>query len=150
MTPFLFQKFPSHLLFLVSISLGSILLVSCGGTKENIRVPARELYNKGTIAYEDSFYTEAVEKFTKLTTEHPGTRLATLSHLMLGNLNFDRKKWDEAETNYQIFLQLNPKSNLTPFVLNRLIQLNYERNLYGFFFPRTILRSRHGTQSQDH
>ena len=35
---------------------------------------------------------------------------------------------------YRQFLLLNRRSHLTPYVLNRLIALNYEKNHYGVFF----------------
>ena len=52
---------------------------------------------------------------------------------MMGNLYFKQSKWSDAENSYRSFLIHNPRSNLTPYVLNRLIALNYERNIYGLF-----------------
>ncbi len=121
---------------LLCIALASLGLAACTNTTDsNIRTPARELYNQAVIATEDQFYTEAEDLFTRLTDEHAGTRLATLAHLRLGELRFQRKQWDEAETSFRAFLLRNPQSHLTPHVLSRIIALNYERNLYGLLFP---------------
>ena len=139
------------LLFTVYCSLFTVLLSGCAEEVRQVRIPARELYNQAIIAEEDGLVTEAEKQLQTLIGEHPSTRLATLAHLKVGDLNFERRKWEEAETAYRAFLTLNPRSHLTPYVLNRLIALNYERNAYGLFFPareydrnmepnRTILR----------
>jgi len=110
-------------------------LQSCGDEAKKIRVPAVELYHEAFVAYEDEYYQEAEKKFQVLVEEHPNTQLATLAYLKMGDLNFKRSKWEDAEVNYRMFLTLNPQSHLTPYVLNRLIGLNFEKNYYGIFFP---------------
>jgi outer membrane protein assembly factor BamD len=112
--------------------LFSGLLQSCTDTTQ-VRVPARELYQKAMVAFEDEFYLEALKNFEILIEEHSGTRLATLSHLKMGDLYFLQNKWEESESSYRLFLLLNPRTHLTPYTLNRLIALNYERNIYGLF-----------------
>ncbi len=110
------------------------LLQSCSETANvQIRLPANELYQKAMVAVEDEFYQEALKNFEILVDEHSGTRLATLAHLKMGEVYFLQSKWEESETSYRRFLLLNPRSHLTPYVLNRLIALNYERNIYGLF-----------------
>jgi len=114
--------------------LFSGLLQSCSETANvQIRLPAKELYQKAMVAVEDEFYQEALKNFEILVDEHSGTRLATLAHLKMGEVYFLQSKWEESETSYRRFLLLNPRSHLTPYVLNRLIALNYERNIYGLF-----------------
>ena len=85
------------------------------------------------VAFEDKFYLEALKNFEILIEEHSGTRLATLSHLKMGDLYFLQNKWEESESSYRRFLLLNPRTHLVPYTLNRLIALNYERNIYGLF-----------------
>jgi outer membrane protein assembly factor BamD (BamD/ComL family) len=110
------------------------LLQSCTDTATTkVRMPATELYQKAMVAFEDEFYLEALKNFEILIEEHSGTRLATLSHLKMGDLYFLQNKWEEAESSYRRFLLLNPRTHLTPYTLNRLIALNYERNIYGLF-----------------
>ena len=110
------------------------LLQSCTDTVKNqVRIPATELYQKAMVAFEDEFYLEALKNFEILIEEHSGTRLATLSHLKMGDLYFLQNKWEESESSYRLFLLLNPRTHLTPYTLNRLIALNYERNFYGLF-----------------
>ena len=106
-------------------------LQSCGDEAKKIRVPAVELYHEAYVAYEDEYFQEAEKKFQVLVDEHPNTQLATLAYLKMGDLNFKRSKWEDAEVNYRMFLTLNPQSHLTPYVLNRLIGLNFEKNYYG-------------------
>ncbi|MDP7615174.1 MAG: outer membrane protein assembly factor BamD [SAR324 cluster bacterium] len=112
----------------------SALLQSCTDTATTqVRVPATELYQKAMVAFEDEFYLEALKNFEILIEEHSGTRLATLSHLKMGDLYFLQNKWEESESSYRRFLLLNPRTHLVPYTLNRLIALNYERNIYGLF-----------------
>mgnify|MGYP001174347994 FL=1 len=112
----------------------SALLQSCTDTATTqVRVPATELYQKAMVAFEDKFYLEALKNFEILIEEHSGTRLATLSHLKMGDLYFLQNKWEESESSYRRFLLLNPRTHLVPYTLNRLIALNYERNIYGLF-----------------
>ncbi|MGK5095353.1 outer membrane protein assembly factor BamD [Deltaproteobacteria bacterium TL4] len=117
------------------VSMFSLLVFQgCAETDAEIRTPAKELYQKAFIAYEEDLLQESEDKFKKLTEEHPGTRLATLAYLKMGDINYQRAKWEDAETNYRLFLTINPNSHLTPYVLNRLIALNYKRNVTGLFF----------------
>jgi outer membrane protein assembly factor BamD len=116
------------------IGLGMFGVTACTEAPKQIRVPARELYQQAFVSYEDGFATEAERQFRELTQEHPGTRMANLAFLKLGDINFDRAKWAEAEADYRAFLLNSPQSHLTPYVLHRIIALNYERNKYGLFF----------------
>ena len=117
------------------ILLLSVLVNGCSDTANNqIRLPSTELYHQAMVSIEDEYYNEALTNFEILVEEHAGTRLATLAHLKMGDIYFIQSKWEESETSYRQYLMLNQRSNLTPYVLNRLIALNYERNHYGVFF----------------
>ena len=105
-----------------------LFLQGCGEEVKKMRVPAVELYQEAFVAFEDEYYQEAEKKFQDLVDEHPNTQLATLAYLKMGDLNFKRSKWEDAEVNYRMFLTLNPQSHLTPYVLNRIIALNFEKN----------------------
>ena len=111
------------------------LIQSCSDSANiQIRLPSAELYHQAMVSIEDEYYNEALNNFEILIEEHAGTRLATLAHLKMGDIYFIQSKWEESETSYRQFLLLNQRSHLTPYVLNRLIALNYERNYYGVFF----------------
>ena len=103
-------------------------------TNNQVRLPSTELFHQAMVSIEDEYYNEALKNFEILVDEHSGTRLATLAHLKMGDIYFTQSKWEESETSYRQFLLLNQRSHLTPYVLNRLIALNYERNHYGIFF----------------
>ena len=111
------------------------LIQGCSDTTNNqIRIPSTELYQQAMVSIEDEYYNEAIKNFEILVEEHAGTRLATLAHLKMGDIFFIQSKWEESEISYRQFLLLNRRSHLTPYVLNRLIALNYEKNHYGIFF----------------
>ena len=112
-----------------------LFFLQCCAQTENveIRLPAVELYQRALVASEDKFYQEALKSYEKLVNEYSGTRLGILSHFMMGELYYKQNKWVESESSFRSFLLHNPRSNLTPYVLNKLIALNYERNQYGLF-----------------
>ena len=120
---------------LLLFSLGGLLLISaCSEAPKQVRVPAREMYQQAYVSYEDGFATEAERQFRELVTEHSGSRMAALAYLKLGDINFERGQWADSESDYRAFLLNSPQSHLTPYVLHRIIALNYERNKYGLFF----------------
>ncbi len=122
-----------HKIFIILLVFGLNQGCSDTGNKQ-IRLPSTELYHQAMVSIEDEYYNEALKNFEILVEEHAGTRLATLAHLKMGDIYFIQGKWEESETSYRQFLLLNRRSHLVPYVLNRLIALNYERNHYGVFF----------------
>tara|TARA_B100000686_G_scaffold40851_1_gene42149 strand:+ start:237 stop:1049 length:813 start_codon:yes stop_codon:yes gene_type:complete len=131
----IFIKTDLRYLQIFIILLLSGLIKGCSDTSNNqIRLPSTELYHQAMVSIEDEYYNEALNNFEILVEEHAGTRLATLAHLKMGDIYFIQNKWEESETSYRQYLMLNQRSNLIPYVLNRLIALNYERNHYGVFF----------------
>ena len=117
------------------VLLFSGLIQGCSDkTNNQVRLPSTELYHQAMVSMEDEYYNEALKNFEILVDEHAGTRLATLAHLKMGDIYFIQSKWEESEISYRQFLLLNRRSHLTPYVLNRLIALNYEKNHYGVFF----------------
>ena len=129
------STFPSRIFFLIfplQLILAS-LLQSCSPTV-GVEATAVELYHKALMAYEDNSLKEAQTDFENVIKQSPGTRLATVSYLKLADLHFNISEWDEAEINYRAFLNHSPNSHLTPYVLSRLISLNYYRNVQGIIF----------------
>ena len=128
-------KTGSRYLQIFLIILLSELIHGCSDTANNlVRIPSTELYHKAMVSIEDEYYNEALKNFEILVEEHAGTRLATLAHLKMGDIYFIQNKWEESDASYRQFLLLNRRSHLTPYVLNRLIAVNYEKNQYGVFF----------------
>jgi len=123
----------NYLRFLTLILFLFFLQCCSQANNVEVRLPAIELYQGALIASENKFYQEALESYEILITEYSSTRLGILSHLMMGDIYFKQNKWLESENSYRSFLLHNPRSNLTPYALNRLIALNYERNQYGLF-----------------
>ena len=115
------------------VALLALMCVGCASGEE-VRLSAEEIYNTALADYEDNAFQEAQVNFEKVIEQNPGTRLATVSYLKLGDLYLKRAEWDKSETNYQTFLSLSPNSHLVPYVLKQLIELNYERNHESLFF----------------
>ena len=126
-------------LFQLSWLLGTVFLffglAACGETNLQVQVPARTLYFEALNLEDQELFSESITRMQSLATENPGTRLGTFAYLKLGELYARQDNWIEADTNYRIFLSLNSNSNLTPYVLYRLMVVNYNAGLTGLFFP---------------
>lgn len=109
------------------------LISSCSQSTDNSAVEI--LYDTAIINHEKGFYTQAADDFQKVIDENPGTRYATFAYLKKADALFasGSTKYDEAETNYRLFLAYNPNHHLVPYVLERLINLNFKRNEHWFF-----------------
>lgn len=117
---------------------------SCGGSSANVELMTMEEKYDAAIQFMDKGnYASATPLFQSIIEQNPGTRYAAYSYLKLADAHIlaDDGKYDEAETNYRIFLNFNSYSHLVPYVLGRLIELNYKRNI-SFFFGREYAFSR--------
>jgi len=108
---------------------------ACGETSLQVQVPARTLYFEALTLEDQELFSESITKVQSLATENPGTRLGTFAYLKLGELYSRQENWIEADTNYRLFLSLNSNSHLTPYVLFRLMVVNYNAGLTGVFNP---------------
>ena len=71
------------------------------------------LYLQAQSLSDQGLYSDAIEKFNKLVEQNPGTLLASFSYLKLAEINEKQEKWEEAESNYRLFLTLHRDSDLT-------------------------------------
>ncbi len=80
---------------------------------------------------------QAIPLFQAVIDENPGTRYAAYSYLKLGDAYMQKGagSYDDAETNYRVFLSYSSHSHLVPYVLSRLIELNYKKNISQLFGP---------------
>ncbi|MDX2469494.1 MAG: outer membrane protein assembly factor BamD [SAR324 cluster bacterium] len=115
--------------------LAAYLLLTLGlsscSTVEPKTVEAK--YDKAMVFIEKGEYNMAPPVLQEILRESPGTRYATYSYLKLGDCYLEigdtKDNFDQAEVHYRIFLRKSPNSHLVPYVLSRLIELNYKRNI---------------------
>jgi len=102
-----------------------------------------EKYDAGIQYMDKGNFSMATPLFQSIIDQNPGTRYAAYSYLKLGDAHIlaDDGKFDEAEANYRIFLNYSSYSHLVPYVLSRLIELNYKRNV-SFLFGKEWAYSR--------
>ncbi|MCZ6627588.1 MAG: outer membrane protein assembly factor BamD [SAR324 cluster bacterium] len=101
---------------------------------EDVVVPARMLYIQAEAFENQGLFTEALAKYTRITDQYSGSRLATFAHLRMAEIHSTQQSWPEAETNYRLFLKLNSSSHLTPYLLYRLLKVNHEQSYTGVIF----------------
>jgi len=118
-------------------SIISILLVILAllGCSSKIPETKEEKYDAAIQFMDRGSYSLAMPLFQEVIDENPGTRFAAYSYLKLGDANLlsGDSNFDEAETNYRIFLNYSSHSHLVPYVLSRLIEVNYKRNVSTIF-----------------
>ncbi|MCP4751546.1 MAG: outer membrane protein assembly factor BamD [Proteobacteria bacterium] len=92
-------------------------------------------YDQAIQHMDTGSYSLAIPLFQGIIDENPGTQYAAYAYLKLGDANLlsGESKYDAAETNYRIFLNYASYSHLVPYVLSRLIELNYKRNTSSLF-----------------
>ena len=123
------SNIPGLNIFILVVALA---VISCSSkipeTKEEKYDAAIEYMDRGS-------YSLALPLFQEVIDENPGTRFAAYSYLKLGDANLlsGESNFDEAETNYRIFLNYSSHSHLVPYVLSRLIEVNYKRNVSSWF-----------------
>ncbi len=119
--------------FIVTTLLFVMNLYGCSSVEI---VTMEDKYDNAIQHMDKEEYSLAVPLFKELIEENPGTRFATYSYLKLADaylLSEEEQNYTEAETNYRIFLNYSSYSHLVPYVLSRLIELNYKRNTSTFF-----------------
>ncbi len=106
-------------------------------------ISMEEKYDTAIQQMDKGNFSASTPLFQSIIDQNPGTRYAVYSYLKLADAHIlsDDGKYDEAETNYRIFLNYNSYSHLVPYVLSRLIELNYKRST-SFFFGKEYTYSR--------
>jgi outer membrane protein assembly factor BamD len=122
-----------------------LMIIFFGGCSSSNEIQTMEEKYDAAIQYMDKgSFGQATPLFQSIIDQNPGTRYAAYSYLKLADAHIlaeDSGKYDEAETNYRIFLNFNSYSHLVPYVLSKLMELNYKRNT-SFFFGREYAFSR--------
>lgn len=118
-------------ILLLTLALG---VAGCADTTSTVQVPGRILYFEAETLIDTGLPSEAVTKYQTVIDENPGTRLAAFAHLKIGDAQSLAGNWREADTAYRLFLLSNPNSELTPYVLYRLLIVNHEQSFTGVIF----------------
>ncbi|MBU3913946.1 hypothetical protein KKA14_00255, partial [bacterium] len=108
-------------------------LSACSTVSEPVTM--KQKYDRAIQYIDEGSYGLATPLLTSVIDENPGTRYAAYSYLKLGDslLFSGESKFDEAEMNYRLFLNYTSNSHLVPYVLSKLIELNYKRSISAFF-----------------
>ncbi len=109
------------------------VISACSTASEPVTM--KQKYDMPIQDIDEGSYGLATPLLTKVIDENPGTRYAAYSYLKLGDslLFSGESKFDEAEMNYRLFLNYTSNSHLVPYVLSKLIELNYKRSISAFF-----------------
>jgi outer membrane protein assembly factor BamD len=89
----------------------AILLVSCGGTKEELgqtERSAEELFDLATNALQAKKYKEATSYYNEVERQHPYSDLATQAQIMSAYASYQNEDYDDAVIALNRFIELHP------------------------------------------
>lgn len=112
-----------------------LALPGCDSVEPKIRIPARISYMVAEGMENQGVISEAITKYQEIADQNPGTLLGSFSFLKMGDLNFELDNWEEAETNYRLFLTTNQNSHLISYVLYKLVVVQHRKSITGVFSP---------------
>ena len=118
----------------VAVGMAAALGACSQNASDKTLEPGRMLFQDAQLLEDQGLYTEAIEKFKKVSTENQGTRLGAYAYLHLADLYSKQEDWLQAETNYRLFLSANSNSHLNAYVLYRLLKVNDQMAYTGLFF----------------
>ncbi len=108
--------------------LGALLL-GCASTPEVEEFPSAEtFYNRGLESLEPERtlfffksvdYLTAIENLQEVIDNYPYSEYATLAELKIADIHFDRRRYEEAASYYQDFVELHPRHPMVPHALFR-------------------------------
>ena len=118
-----------------SFNIILVVLYVIVGCSQTTPQSMEEKYDAAIEYMDRGNYSLAMPLFQQVIDENPGTRYAAYAYLKLGDANLltGESNYDEAESNYRIFLNYSSHSHLVPYVLSRLIELNFKRNISPVF-----------------
>ncbi|MES2854566.1 MAG: outer membrane protein assembly factor BamD [Bdellovibrionota bacterium] len=82
----------------------------------------------------DERYEEAIQQYSEVKNKHPYSRFATEAELKIGDLQFTRESYIDAQGAYQLFKEFHPKHPRIDYVTYRLAMSYYNQ------LPSTIDR----------
>ncbi|MDT8445264.1 MAG: outer membrane protein assembly factor BamD [bacterium] len=110
------------------------LFMGCAATPS---VSVEEKYEQAVELMDKGQYSQVTPVLLEVIDQNPGTRYSTYAHLKLGDawmaIGENEENYNAAEIQYRIFLKHSPGSHLVPYVMSRLIELNYRRNISLLF-----------------
>lgn len=135
-----FRGLPGHagnsaalpMFLLLSLVLG--VLMGCETPHPQAQIPARLLFLQAEALADQGLRTDALTKYGELVEQNPGSLLSAFGYLKMGELLEAAEKWEESETNYRLFLASTRTSDLTPYVLYRLVSLQHNKSYTGLIF----------------
>ena len=120
---------------LIMLAFIMLALAGCESVEPKIRIPARVSYMQAEGMENQGLISDAIAKYQEIADQNPGTLLGSFSFLKMGDLHFGLDNWEEAETNYRLFLTTNQNSHLTSYILYKLVVVQHRKSITGVFFP---------------
>ena len=109
------------------------LLSGCGwwqhlwGRADRAKGNPEILYQRGYEAYQDGWYTKAIEYFQRLKDEFPLHSLAIIAEMGIADSHFSDENYGEAEIAYNDFVNLHPTNENVPYAIYQLGMCHYKQ-----------------------
>jgi outer membrane protein assembly factor BamD len=113
---------------LFSLGIFVILLASgCSSTGNKAAESPESLYQRAQSLAKDGRTEEAIAKYQEVRNKFPYSKLATEAELAAADVSYQDESYPEAQASYQIFREMHPKHEKTPFVIYRLGMSIYQQ-----------------------
>ncbi|MDC0980101.1 outer membrane protein assembly factor BamD [Bdellovibrionales bacterium] len=116
------------MLFYILIPCLSLFSISCAENEVADLNSAKGAFQRGERLAKSERYEEAISYFHQVKNKYPYSKYAIASELKVANIQFDRERFIEAETDYRLFKEFHPTHAEIDFVTFRL-GLSYFKQL---------------------
>lgn len=103
-----------------------ILFISCSSSKVEKILTAEDHYDIGMSLFNDENYLEAINEFTVITLQFPGSAVSDDAQFYLGECRFKREEFLLASYEYEVLKRNMPASPLVPQAQYKIALCNYQ------------------------
>jgi outer membrane protein assembly factor BamD len=114
--------------FAAALMAGMLLLSGCSWFKtEEGPEPVEVLDEKGTTAFNDSDYRDALKNFEKLRDWYPFSKYVALAELKIGDCHYHLQEYEDAILAYEQFVELHPSNEAVPYAIYQKGRCYFDR-----------------------
>jgi len=122
------QRFLSRQMLVAALTAASLLLSGCSWFKsDEAPEPVEILVEKGSTAFNDGEYREALQHFEKLRDWYPFSKYVALAELKIGDCHYNLQQFEDAILAYEQFVELHPSNEAVPYALYQIGRCYFDR-----------------------
>lgn len=103
-----------HCALRTALAAAALVVLGCASTPAYLTMPADELWETGTAAYEDGNWDRTIERLERFVTTSPGDPRVPEARMLVARSYVGRREYLTAASEFERFLQLHPNHGLAP------------------------------------